>query len=271
MKRLLSMMTAIALILTVCVPCAFAAEDKKEMVYVLADGNGIPYSITVSEHLYNRNDADTLNDYSRLQNIENMGGDESFENKDGVLAWKADGDDIRYEGTGTEPLPVGVSVRYTLDGQEMTLDELAGQSGHLVIDIEYSACYEKTHTVNGKETAIPLPFLMATVMLADDDTFSALEVTNGRVVNIGSRTLAVCFGLPGLKEALNLDEYKDKLDGDADELDDTLNINIDVSADIPTSATISADVTAFSFDGTYTLALCPSLSASDEDGTVTIE
>ena len=164
MKKIISASLAAVLLLGALLPCALAEEDKKEMVYVIADANGIPGSITVSEHLYNHDGSETLSDYSRLTDIENMGGDETFENNDGELTWNADGADIRYEGSGSDPLPVGVSISYTLDGESVTAEELAGKSGHLAIDIEYSATRYEEHELDGETVSIPLPFLMATVM-----------------------------------------------------------------------------------------------------------
>ncbi len=274
MKKFLSVLVAIVLLCTM-LPCAFAEEDKKEMVYVIADANGVAGSISVSEHLYNRDGSETLTDYSRLNNIENIGGDETFENQDGVLIWDANGSDIRYDGTSTEPLPAGVSIRYTLDGTEISASELAGKSGHLVMDIEYTANYYEEHTLNGETVSLPLPFLMATVMLADDETFSNLSVTNGRVVNIGDRTLVICYGLPGLEEALNLKEYSERAEEDKEELEDSdfdfdFDWDIDFDTDIPTTAQISADVTDFSFDGTYTLATASVFNDLDSDGDLTL-
>ena len=271
MSRILCTVVAAAMLLTALIPCAVAeTEDKKEMVYVLADANGVPGSITVSEHLFNRDNTDTISDYSRLQNIENMGGDETFENNDGVLVWNANGEDIRYEGTSTEELPASVSIRYTLDGQEISPAELSGKSGHLVMDIEYSANYRETRDVNGEEVSLPLPFLMATVMLADDETFENIEVTNGRVVNIGDRTLVLCYGLPGLREALNLDEYKDRIDEEKADLDDDLDLDFDLDPDIPTTASISADVHDFGFDGAYTVAVSSIFNDLDVDGDLSL-
>ena len=274
MKRILSAAMAALLLVTLLIPCASAEESKKEMVYVIADAAGTPTSITVSEHLMNPDGEDTLTDYSRLTDIENMGGDETFENTDGTLVWDASGDEIRYEGTSTEPLPVSVSLRYTLDGQEISPEELSGKSGHLVIDITYTANHYEDCTIGGETVSLPLPFLMATIMLADDETFSNLEITNGKVVNIGDRTLALCYGLPGLSEALNLAEYEDRINEDAsgveEETDGSVAVHLDAS--IPTTASISADVTDFHFDGTYTAALCSFFSnTSDNETTITFD
>ena len=115
MKKLLSAIVALTLLLSCALPGALAEVDKKEMVYVLADADGSVNDVIVSERLYNRDGEAQLTDVSRLTDIENVGGDQTWTEENGNLVWNAGGADIRYEGSSTEPLPVTVSLRYTLD------------------------------------------------------------------------------------------------------------------------------------------------------------
>ena len=147
-------------------PGALAEVDKKEMVYVLADADGSVNDVIVSERLYNRDGEAQLTDVSRLTDIENVGGDQTYTEENGNLVWNADGADIRYEGNSTEPLPVTVSLRYTLDGQEMTAEELKGKSGHLVIDVTYRAEQMEEVAVGDQLVTMPMPFFAATVLLS---------------------------------------------------------------------------------------------------------
>ena len=236
-RRIMAVLVAVIMIMTTLVPCALAeGEDKKEMVYVLADASGAANDIVVSERLYNRDGEKKLSDVSTLTGIENLGGDESFSVDGDNIVWDADGADIRYEGKSDKPLPVGVNMTYTLDGKEIAPADLAGKSGHLEITIEYQANEKREVTVGEGTEEMPIPFLMATVMLCKDGVFENVEVTNGRLVDVGDRQLILCVGLPGLSDALKLDTYED------------------VDIEIPTTATISADVTDFASDGTYTIA-----------------
>ena len=157
MKKLLSAIVALTLLLTCVLPGALAEVDKKEMVYVLADADGSVNDVIVSERLYNRDGEAQLTDVSRLTDIENVGGDQTWTEENGNLVWNADGADIRYEGNSTEPLPVTVSLRYTLDGQEMTAEELKGKSGHLVIDVTYRAEQMEEVAVGDQLVTMPMP------------------------------------------------------------------------------------------------------------------
>ena len=222
------------------------AEDKKETVYVLADAEGGVNSVTVSERLYNPDGRDTLEDVSTLSDIENVGGDQGYTVKDGVMLWNAGGEDIRYEGTSDAPLPVSVRFTYRLDGAPISPAELAGKSGRLEIQIDYAATETRTVRVNGVREQMPIPFLMATVMRVDEDVFDNVEVTHGRVVDAGNFRAVISYGLPGAAEALHLDEYED------------------IDLEVPTSATVTADVKNFSNYGAYTLAT--SFVPDDLDG-----
>ena len=233
--RSLSAIIAAAMLLCGALPAL--AEDKKETVFVMADANGHTDHIVVSERLYNPEGADTIEDVSTLENIENVDGDETFVlGEGGALVWNANGADISYEGTTDKPLPVGVRITYRLDGQEIAPADLAGKSGHLDMELAYSSSLTAETNVAGEKTDMAVPFLMATVMILDDDVYDNVEITNGKVIDAGNLKAALCYGMPGVREALNLDAYE-KID-----------------LELPETATISADVTDYHTSGAYTLA-----------------
>ena len=53
--------------------------EKDETVYVIADSNGNPQKVIVSDWLKNNDSFKTIDDYSDLKNIENLKGYETFE------------------------------------------------------------------------------------------------------------------------------------------------------------------------------------------------
>ncbi len=247
--RVFAAIMAAVLLCAGTLPCALADPvDKKEMVYALAEADGTVSEIIVSERLYNRESAAVLRDESRLTGIENVGGEQTFEQNNERLIWQANGEAISYEGTSEETLPVGVSIRYLLDGQEIKPEALAGKSGHLVIQIDYQATRAESVSVGEEREDMVMPFLMATALLADKEVYRNIEVTNGHVIDAGNLTMVLCFGLPGLSEALRLDEIED------------------FDLDIPVHAEISADVTDYSCSGTYTLATNSFLKETEDGG-----
>ena len=208
--------------------------SKDETVYVLAGADGSVQKIIVSDWLKNELGSASLTDKSGLSNIENVKGDESYSiNGDNMTVWDAQGNDIYYQGDIQKELPVGLTVRYTLNGKAVSPEQLKGQSGKVTIRFDYENRQYETVQINGQNQRIYVPFAMLTGMILDNDTFRNVTVSNGKLVNDGDRTMVVGLAFPGLQENLNLS--RDQLS-------------------IPSSVEITADVTDFSLGMTVTLA-----------------
>lgn len=76
-----------------------------------------------------------------------------------MRVWTTDGEDVYYQGTSDKELPVTLKVTYTLDGKEVTAEELAGRSGHVVIRFDYENNQYENVEIDGKEekSTFPLP------------------------------------------------------------------------------------------------------------------
>lgn len=208
--------------------------SKDETVYVLTGADGSVKKIIVSDWLKNELGSASVADKSDLSDIENVKGDESYTiNGDNMTVWDAQGNDIYYQGNIQKELPVGLSVRYYLDGKSISPDELKGKSGKVTIRFDYENRQYETVQINGVNQRIYVPFAMLTGMILDNDTFQNVQITNGKLVNDGDRTVVVGLAFPGLQENLNLSR-------------DDLSI--------PDSVEITADVTNFSLGMTVTLA-----------------
>lgn len=208
--------------------------SKDETVYVLAGADGSVQKIIVSDWLKNELSSASLTDKSGLSNIENVKGDESYSiNGDNMTVWDAQGNDIYYQGDIQKELPVGLTVRYTLNGKAVSPEQLKGQSGKVTIRFDYENRQYETVQINGQNQRIYVPFAMLTGMILDNDTFRNVTISNGKLVNDGDRTVVVGLAFPGLQENLNLS--RDQLS-------------------IPSSVEITADVSDFSLGMTVTLA-----------------
>ena len=215
---------------------------KEETVYVIADANGKANKVIVSEWLKNQKGSDTLKDQSNLKDVKNVKGDQDFTKGSGdELTWNAKGSDIYYQGTSDKQLPVDVTVTYKLNGKTVSAKELDGASGKLTMEFTYKNNTGKTKKVNGKNVTIYQPFLMVSGLLVDNDKMSNVEVTNGKVINSGDKTVVVGMALPGLEESLGL---ADLTDSDGKKID----------IDVPQKVTIKADVSDFSLLTTVTMA-----------------
>ena len=111
---------------------------KEESVYVNAGADGSVTGITVSDWLKNAGINGTISDKSTLKDIQNVKGEETFEQNGEGLNWSAGSNDIYYQGTTDKELPVSVSLSYRLDGKEISPEELAGKSGKVEIRVKYT-------------------------------------------------------------------------------------------------------------------------------------
>ncbi len=185
--------------------------SKDETVYVIASADGTAQKIIVSDWLKNAGTKGEVTDKSNLQNIENVNGDEGYTmNGKDMKVWTTDGADICYQGTSSEPLPVTLGVEYYLDGKKVSADEIRGKSGDVKLRFNYTNTLYENVEIGGRNEKIYVPFLMLTGLILDNDHFSEVEVTNGKLINDGNHTVVMGLALPGLREDLNLDS--DKLD-----------------------------------------------------------
>lgn len=222
---------------------------KEETVYIIADSTGKEEQVIVSDHLINTEDKDTLEDASNLADITNVKGDETFTRNGNKLVWQADGNDIYYQGTATEKAPVTQKITYYLDGKEIAPEELAGQSGTVTIRFDYTNNETVKADINGKQEEICVPFVTISGMVLDD-SFTNIEVSNGKVIADGTNNVVVGYTLPGLKESLGVEDE-----------------DFDAKVNIPDYFEVTADVTDFSLDMTMTVAMnATNFISAERDG-----
>lgn len=260
---------------------------KDETVYVLAGADGSVQKLIVSDWLQNGLGSKTISDKSDLTNIENVKGDESYTiNGDNMKVWDAQGNDIYYQGNTTKELPVDMSVTYKLNGKTVSAEEIAGKSGKVTIRFDYENRQYENVEIDGKEEKIYVPFAMLTGMMLDTDNFSNVEVSNGKYINDGDRTIVVGMAFPGLQENFDLDREKieipDYVEITADVKDFALGMtvtvasnevfnevdyeNIDSPEDLKDSFGELTDAVSQLMDGSSALydGLCTLLEKSDE-------
>lgn len=208
--------------------------SKEETVYVTMDANGKKDEVIVSDWLKNAGINGKISDVSDLKDIQNTKGNEKFTQDDSTLTWDAKKNDIYYQGTSDKELPVGMEISYKLDGKEVSAKDLAGKSGKFEMNIKYTNSSKKKVTVDGKETEIYTPFLMATGMILSTDKFQNIKVDNGEVVSEGDNDIIMAYGMPGLKDSLDLAglDFGDDVTIDTDKINDKITDTVKITADV---------------------------------------
>ncbi len=144
--------------------------------------------------------------------------------------------------------PVTIKVSYTLNGKEISPEELVGKSGKVKIRFDYTNNEKKEIMVNGQSKTAYVPFTVATGLMLDNEKFTNVEVTNGKVSKVGSDIVALGVTLPGLKDSLNL-KFNDE----------ALDLNI------PEYFEVSADVKDFALEMSLSVVTSNLLSDMDLD------
>lgn len=143
------------------------------------------------------------------------------------------GEDVYRQEQMEKELPVDLKISYKLDGKEIDPEELAGKSGKVTIRFDYTNKQYKMVEIKGKQEKIYVPFAVLTGVLLDNEVFRNVEVSNGKCVNDGNRTVVTGVAFPGLQGSLNID--KEKLE-------------------FPEAVEIQADVTGFELMNTISIA-----------------
>lgn len=187
-------------------PIHTLALSKNEMVYSNLDYNGTPYNISVSNHLSYKDETE-LQDETDLKNILNLNGKETFTLTNNQLRWQTAGKDIFYKGTTEKELPITTKVTYYLDGEEKELKDILGRKGNIQIVYQFSNTVSNTVHVNGKQETLYTPFLVSVGTIINSNCRN-IEVTNGKVVNTGNRSMVIALASPGLYDSIGLESLK---------------------------------------------------------------
>ena len=226
--------------------------EKEETVYVLANPSGNTNKIIVSDWVKNAAREGTIDDETILSEIENLKGEETWEETDeGGIRWDADGNDIFYQGITDQELPVTMSVTCLLDGKEIAPEEMAGKSGEFTLRYQFENHAEKEVEIDGVKSTLHVPFMAVAVFMPDENIIKDLKVTNGRLVSDGDHTIVIGAAFPGIASDLETPAYA-QLTGL-------------IKTQVPDYIEITGQAEDFSWNTGYTLITNELLSSSEAD------
>lgn len=180
------------------------AYTKDETVYSKLDASGSNYKTIVSTHIENTENEELIKDLSDLLNVKNTSGDETFTQDGSTFTWNANKNDIYYQGESQKDLPIECKVKYELDGKELSANEIAGKSGKVKITLQYTNKEERTVTVNGKKVKMYVPFVVVAGTIVKNENNQNITISNGKVINDGTKTTVIGMAMPGLQESLGV-------------------------------------------------------------------
>lgn len=229
---------------------------KNENVYVNMNSDGCVRKITVSDWLHADRGNVRVDDTTTLRDFVVTRGQAASLNENGKLTWHMTTSDVYYEGSSDKQLPIDVSIKYFLDEQEMTPQDIKGKSGNFRMEITMTNNIVQEIEANGVKYTMYAPLAMVGGMILPYENFTNIEVTNCMSVGGGSYEAIVMTGAPGLNESLNLDN---------------LNISGFEDFSFPSKFTITATVTDFTLGDAYFAAMPLSALNMDIEMPQTIE
>ena len=85
-------------------------------------------------------------------------------------------------------------------------DELAGKSGKIKIELEFTNKKSKSVDINGKNKTIYTPITTATVVTLPVDKFKDVTINEGTMLSEGNNNIVTFAAFPGLKESLDIND-----------------------------------------------------------------
>lgn len=202
MKKFNQVMTLSVATMLLLNPASVFAMTKNETVYSTLNYNGVIEKTTINTRLSDL-EKGSLVDYTKLDDIKNINGREKFSLDSGTLTWKSTGKDIFYQGKITEELPIKVTAKYYLNGEEVNPKKIKGKSGNVKI------VYSFTNESYDKSSGMYTPFVVTTTSIINSDNNTDIDISNGKVVNTGTKNIVTGISAPGLYDSVGLNELKD--------------------------------------------------------------
>ena len=184
------------------------ALTKDETVYSNLNKDGSNFKTVVVNHLYNGEDEE-MQDITKLKDILNINGKEKFTLNNENLSWQNKCNEIFYQGTIEKDLPITTEITYYLNGEKIEESKLKNKKGNIKIEIKFTNTDSHNVYVNGKSQTLYTPFVVTLGTVMQNKNISNLEISNGKILNTGSKNFVVGLSSPGLYESLDLEELKD--------------------------------------------------------------
>ena len=221
--------------------------EKTETVYSVLNSDGSISDTIVSSWLHDEDGINNIKETLNLKDVKNIKSNEKPSKNGNTYTWNAKGNDVYYEGTATKQLPVSVKIRYELDGQEISANDIQGKSGHLKLTISFTNNYSQVKNINGKSIVIHPSYLAGGMLNMSTGKFSNVKCESGKIVNDGTNEMLAFANIPGLNETLK--------SAGLDKVNDQLGISDDV--------TVEADVNDFDL-GSIMVGMTNEIDLADE-------
>lgn len=196
MKNIYKIIFALLLL----IPVNTYAMTKTETVFSNLNYDGNVKKTTINTKLSEIESGDLL-DYTNLNNIKNINGNEKFTKDSDKVTWKSTGRDIYYQGTINSQLPITISAKYYLNGNEVDPSKIKNKSGSVkvvlkLVNNDYNYNY-----------GMYVPYVVDVTTTLNNKNNSNYYISNGKVVSLGDKSIITSLASPGLYQSTKISEF----------------------------------------------------------------
>ena len=185
-NKIISGIVALSLVSSCGVP-VFAA-DKEEVIYVMAGADGSVNSV----YAVNSFDGGDITDYGDYTDVKLLNLDGNItQNGDEITFSSPENGKVYYQGTlKNSEIPWDISIKFFLDGKELSAEDAAGKSGSLEIRISIAE-NEKCSSDFYENYALQCSFTL------DTELCKSISAEGATIANVGSKKQITYTVLPG--------------------------------------------------------------------------
>lgn len=166
---------------------AAASNGKEEVVYIMTDASGAVNSINVVNIFTDKD----VTDYGPYTSVKMLTTDDPITMTDDKITFTTEADKVYYQGTlENVQIPWDISIRYFLDGKELTPAEVYGQTGRLRI------AFTITQNPDCNESFFKNYALQASFTL-NSETCHDISAVDATFANVGKNKQLTYTILPG--------------------------------------------------------------------------
>ena len=213
---------------------AFADTNtsKDEVVYVKLNNNGNVDNVYVVNSFDIKN-GEKIVDYGRYSNVLNLSTSDKLNYSNGVVDINISDTNKKfyYQGDMKDcEIPWDINIRYTLDGKNISSEELAGKSGNLEISFDI----KKNDTV---DEVFFNNYALQISLTLDGDKCSDIIADGGTIASVGNNKTITYIKLAGEEASYTINSNVENFEMDSISFNGlNMDMNVDVNVDDMTSS-----------------------------------
>ena len=213
---------------------AFADTNtsKDEVVYVKLNNNGNVDNVYVVNSFDVKN-GEKIVDYGRYSNVLNLSTSDKLNYSNGVVDANVSDTNKKFYYQGDMKnceIPWDINIRYTLDGKNISSEELAGKSGNLEISFDI----KKNDTV---DEVFFNNYALQISLTLDGDKCSDIIADGGTIASVGNNKTITYIKLAGEEASYTINSNVENFEMDSISFNGlNMDMNVDVNVDDMTSS-----------------------------------